>query len=107
MVRVFREHAPVMGELFRMAGADPVLREQGSASTGPVAQAFADSVVDVIPGAADRASLVADVMFRTVFAACTYRVSYGANSESSRELSWDLLEEELARMCTAYATAGD
>lgn len=104
IIDAFREHAPVMRELFRLAGSDDIIRTQGSDITQPIVQAFTDLLTKHGGVRGPDPALIADICFRTVFAACVYRITYGPDSESRRPLPWDVFEAELTRMCLTYVS---
>jgi hypothetical protein len=62
----------------------------------------------VVGGAGDRAGddllLKCDVCYRSVFAACVFRCTYGQDAESPRSLPWDVFESETVRASIAYVT---
>jgi AcrR family transcriptional regulator len=103
VVGVFREHSTDIGQLMALGARDPRMSERGSVSTHAVAEAFVAALSGAMRTRGAAPEVVADMIFRTTFATCAHRVTYGSSSQSPRRLSWTSLEADLCRMAVAYA----
>jgi AcrR family transcriptional regulator len=103
LVRLFRKHRRAMQQVFQLGTQDAQMQETGAAAAHPAWRRFVDLVMPVVrtPGVAPERA--ADLIWRTVFEACAYRVTFGVSSASPLPLSWSAFETELVRMTVAYA----
>jgi AcrR family transcriptional regulator len=93
---------------FMLRGAvDPRIAEPGSRASQMVADDFRERILRHRHEIAHHdPEVAADVAFRTVYDVLARQVMYGPTFESPREISWDLLVEELIQVCMGYLGGG-
>jgi AcrR family transcriptional regulator len=104
---VLRTKAPLLRLSMERASFDPLVSKPGKARANAAAAAATAALLiyeSEIAGPDQKTK--AESAFHVIFATLARRLSLGSTGESVYENDWELLKQELGKMCLAYLRAG-
>jgi len=102
---VLRSNAPLLRLAMRRAAHDPLIAGPGKQTAERSASQTTDAILRFSGEIGGDATLKANSAYNIIFAALARELSLGSTGESARQYDWDLLKQELGKMCLAYLRA--
>ena len=103
---ILRKHAPLLRLAMERASFDPLVSEPGKRSAFRSEQRGADAMLAYADefGGGDKA-LKARSSYHVIFATLARQLSLGSTGESVHDTDWEIMKQELGKMCLAYLRA--